>query len=132
MFDFNFRLKSKKRKKTKQSKPKGLSTAEIEFQNFRNDFLDPVLKKCQELFNKQSNSPKAADLVKSYLNRYLITPSPTRWNSLYDSVCLLASLIDEKPDEINDVMKGLNLDKIYPNDHAVLKEYIKVLKNFKL
>ncbi|KAJ6639010.1 hypothetical protein Bhyg_11749, partial [Pseudolycoriella hygida] len=96
---------------------------------FRETVLDPVLEKCQKLFNKQSNSPKAADLVRSYLHRYLVTPSPTRWNSMFDSVSLVSELLDEKPKEMESVMTGLGLEKFSSRDREILKEYIKVTRN---
>ncbi|KAJ6645969.1 hypothetical protein Bhyg_01178 [Pseudolycoriella hygida] len=97
-------IKLKKPKKKKNAAPKRrekeLTASEREFNEFRETVLDPVLEKCQKLFNKQSNSPKAADLVHSYLHRYLVTPSPTRWNSMFDSVSLVSELLDEKPKEM--------------------------------
>lgn len=72
-------VKIKKPRKCKK-KVTRLSESDKKFNIFRQSILDPTLKKCQDLFNKQQNSTKAADLVKSYLNRYLVTPTPTRWN----------------------------------------------------
>lgn len=121
-------IKIKKQKATK--KKKEMTPFEIEYKTFRERILDPVLAKCQDLFNKQQNSAKAADLVHSYLNRYLITPSPTRWNSLFDSIVLLSELLEKMPDKILNVTNGLGLEKITPRDHAILKEYIKVTMIF--
>ncbi|KAJ6646217.1 hypothetical protein Bhyg_01428 [Pseudolycoriella hygida] len=115
-------------KKTTQRK-KQLPASDVEFNAFRTNTLDPVLKKCQDLFNKQSNSSKAADLVDGFLNRYLVTPSPTRWNSLYDSVLFLSTLLDKKPEEMNNVITGLSLEKISLRDHAILKEFIKLTES---
>lgn len=103
-----------------------MTAFDTEYKNFRDAILDPVLAKCQKLFNKQQNSAKAADLVHSYLNRYLVTPSPTRWNSLFDSAVVLSSLLDTMPEAILNVTNGLGLDRITPKDHAILKEYIQV------
>ncbi|KAJ6648333.1 hypothetical protein Bhyg_03561 [Pseudolycoriella hygida] len=110
-------------------KRKQLTAFETEFNDFRVNTLDPVLKKCQDLFNMQSKSSKAADLIHSFLNRYLVVPSATRWNSLYDSVTLLSTLLDDKPEEMTDVMTGLSLEKISSREHDVLKEYIKITEN---
>ncbi|KAJ6643581.1 hypothetical protein Bhyg_08544, partial [Pseudolycoriella hygida] len=96
--------------------------------NFKKAFQDHQTK-CQDLFNKQSNSSKAADLAHGFLNRYLVTPSPTRWNSLYDSVLFLSTLLDEKPEEMNNVITGLSLEKISMRDHAILKEFIKLTES---
>ncbi|KAJ6648110.1 hypothetical protein Bhyg_03335 [Pseudolycoriella hygida] len=126
-------VKLKKPKKKKNAAPKRrekeLTASEREFNEFRETVLDPVLEKCQKLFNKQSNSPKAADLVHSYLHRYLVTPSPTRWNSMFDSVSLVSELLDEKPKEMESVMTGLGLEKFSSRDREILKEYIEVTRN---
>lgn len=37
-----------------------------------------VFGKCQAIFNKQNQSTVAADTIKNYLGRYLITPNATR------------------------------------------------------
>lgn len=98
-----------------------------EFYVFRETTLDPVFKKCQDLFNKQNRSSKSADLIHSYLNRYLLIPSDTRWNSMYDSVLILSGLLDSNPVEMEKVFTGLGLEKIQPYEHLILKEYIKVI-----
>lgn len=121
-------VKIKKQRATK--KKRDVPAFDSEYKNFRETILDPVLAKCQELFNKQQNSSKAADLVHNYLNRYLVTPSPTRWNSLYDSCVTLSELLDKKPEEMLNVTNGLGLERITPRDHAILKEYIKVTEIF--
>lgn len=107
-------------------KRKEMTAFDAEYKNFRDVILDPVLEKCQDLFNKQQNSAKAADLVHRYLNRYLITPSPTRWNSLFDSAVVLSLLLDTMPEAILNVTKGVGLERITPKDHVILKEYIQV------
>ncbi|KAJ6639491.1 hypothetical protein Bhyg_12237 [Pseudolycoriella hygida] len=124
-------IKVKKLRQSKKGthKRKQLTAFETEFNDFRVNTLDPVLKKCQDLFNMQSKSSKAADLIHSFLNRYLVVPSATKWNSLYDSVTLLSTLLDDKPEEMTVVMTGLSLEKISSRDHDVLKEYIKITEN---
>lgn len=118
--------KPKKKNGPQKRKEKELTAFEKEFNDFREFVLDPVLTKCKNLFNKQSNSPKAADLIHSYLHRYLVTPSPTRWNSLFDSCTILSTLIDEKPNEMECVTTGLGLDNFNSTDSEILKEYIEV------
>ncbi|KAJ6647987.1 hypothetical protein Bhyg_03212 [Pseudolycoriella hygida] len=101
-------IKLKKPKKKKNAAPKlrekELTASEREFNEFRETVLDPVLEKCQKLFNKQSNSPKAADLVHN-------------------------ELLDEKPKEMESVMTGFGLEKFYSRDREILKEYIEVTRN---
>ncbi|KAJ6634237.1 hypothetical protein Bhyg_17294, partial [Pseudolycoriella hygida] len=120
-------IKIKKQRVIK--KKKELTAFQLEYKLFRETIFDPVLAKCQELFNKQQNSSKAADLVHSYLNRYLVTPSPTRWNSLFDSIVCLSALLDEMPEELLNVTNGLGLERITPMDHAIIKEYIRITEN---
>lgn len=121
----------KKKKKTKKNKTSTKAKENIKFnrkfRRFRRNVLDPVLAKCTALFNKQQQSTKAADLIHAGLSRYLVTPCPTRWNSLYDSVVLVSELLIEKPAEMNKIFDLLELDHIQPDDHQVLKEYIQVI-----
>lgn len=128
--DIKMKKPKKKLNVSQKRKEKELTAPEKEFNDFRELVLDPVLTKCQNLFNKQSNSPKASDLIHSYLHRYLITPSPTRWNSLFDSCALLSKLLDEKPKEMECVTTGLGLENFNSSDGQVLKEYIEVLTLF--
>lgn len=103
----DIKVKKQKSQDKTTRKRKEMTAMETEFKNFRDATLDPVLAKCQELFNKQQKSSKAADLVHSYLNRYLVTPSPTRWNSLFDSIVVLSSLLDTMPEAMLNVTNGL-------------------------
>lgn len=123
----DIKLKKPKKKKNGPQKRKEITASEKEFNDFRELVLDPVIAKCQNLFNKQSNSPKASDLIHSYLHRYLIIPSSTRWNSLFDSVGLVSELLGEKPKEMECVTTGLGLESFNSTDCEVLKEYIQVL-----
>jgi hypothetical protein len=120
--------KSKEPRKSKK-KENELSEDDKTYNHFLQTILDPVLKKCKDLFKKQQNSSKAADVIQSHLNRYLLTPSPTRWNSLYDSLNLLSTLITEKPKEMLNIFTELCLEKIEPKEQVILREYVKVISH---
>lgn len=72
--------------------------------------LDPVLEKRTNLLTKQQRSSKAADFIHGLLNRYLLISSPTRWNSLYDSLTLLSKLLEETPAVMTQIFDELELD----------------------
>jgi len=48
-----------------------------------------AMAKCSAIWNKVSRSPKACEEYTSVMNSQSLCPCPTRWNSLYDSVCSL-------------------------------------------
>ncbi|XP_063220852.1 uncharacterized protein LOC134530157 [Bacillus rossius redtenbacheri] len=97
---------------------------------------DPAFKKvarstfarCQALWNKQ-RSTVAADLVKEIFGKLLYTPCATRWNSLYDSVnCLLSVVQQHGEDMLDKLVDGLGLPRFRPAELAFLVEYAMVMK----
>ena len=65
--------------------------------------------KAQTLWNQQSRSTVAADIIQEELKRRLVVPNATRWNSLYDSLRFLLKLIDENKSSIQRAMIRLKL-----------------------
>lgn len=84
-----------------------------------------VLAKCQVLFNKQNMSTLAAEMIYKHLERYLVVPGATRWNSMFDSLQLLLSKVDKLDDICRDL--GVPLFK-KPSETDFLKEYCQVLE----
>lgn len=87
---------------------------------------ESVFKKCAALWNKQSQSARAADLVQDTCGRYLIRPVTTRWNSLHDSLECLLQLVKEGKD-IDGLCRKLNVPVLLRStDVKFIEEYCKV------
>ncbi|KAK0049029.1 hypothetical protein Bpfe_021614 [Biomphalaria pfeifferi] len=54
--------------------------------------------KCTAIWNKCSRSPKSCEEYFDVMNSQPMCPCPTRWNSLYDSVCNLTKTSDKLKD----------------------------------
>lgn len=54
-----------------------------------------TMSKAQAFWNVQNRSTVAADLIQEELKRRLKVPNATRWNSTYDSVSVLNTLLEE-------------------------------------
>ena len=50
--------------------------------------------KAQEIWNKQSRSSKAFDVIKNNIGFLLQVPTVTQWNSVYDTVGRLIAIFD--------------------------------------
>lgn len=48
--------------------------------------------KYQVIWNAASQRPKSSEIINNILNRGLIYPRPTRWNSLHDSIAKLIKI----------------------------------------
>jgi len=65
------------------------------------------MSKAQALWNRQNHKVVCAFSTKNQLGRKLVTPCATRWNSIYDSVSVLHSMLLAKQREINNIcIKG--------------------------
>jgi hypothetical protein len=54
-----------------------------------------AMKKAWQLWKTQSRSTTGADIIKEELNKRLVIPNSTWWNSLYDSVKVLNELAED-------------------------------------
>lgn len=88
--------------------------------------INTTINKCLALFKKQTGSSKASDRIKEVLDVLLVTPSATRWNSLFDSIRHLLALIESKFPEVNKLCEEFNLKRFYQTDSRILQEYMKV------
>lgn len=91
------------------------------------EVLSSVISKCQAVFNKQNRSAQVADMIKSKIGRYLITPIATRWNSSFSSLKLFLKILKSKETEMNSILEILKLEKLTDAEKDFLEEYIKVL-----
>ncbi|RXN04055.1 Zinc finger BED domain-containing 4 [Labeo rohita] len=71
-----------------------------------------------------SGRPKSAEKLSEVLNCRLITPCPTRWNSLYDSL----NQLNTQRGKLGDIMLKLNLPSFRDAELDYLEEYTKILK----
>jgi hypothetical protein len=55
-----------------------------------------VEEKANELWKKQRASPSLMEIVVKYMGKRLVTPGQTRWNSKYDALCCLSSLMEDE------------------------------------
>nr|XP_023677321.1 uncharacterized protein LOC111849037 [Paramormyrops kingsleyae] len=84
-----------------------------------------TMGKCSALWNA-SGRPKSAEKLSEVLNCGLITPCPTRWNSLYDSL----NQLNTQRGKLGDIMLKLNLPSFRDAELDYLEEYTKILKPF--
>jgi len=65
------------------------------------------MSKAQALWNRQNREVVCASSIKNQLGHKLVTPCATRWNSIYDSVSVLHSMLLAKQREVNSIcIKG--------------------------
>jgi hypothetical protein len=55
-----------------------------------------AMAKAQGLWNAQSRSTQFADIIEEEFERRLVVPNATRWNSVYDSIMVLNTLLEKK------------------------------------
>jgi hypothetical protein len=85
--------------------------------------------KCQALWNKQSRSNIAAEVIHDAFGLQLVVPNQTRWNSMYSSVERINRLIGEKGlDVLNGVCDKLDLPQFRRAEVAFIAEYVTVMK----
>ena len=83
--------------------------------------------KLQATWNKQNSASLAADNIKDSSGTYLITPGATRWNSTYDTVCHVHSLL-YKPDlkgKFDKLLDDLKIRRLQP---IYMAEYLQVMQ----
>ena len=84
-----------------------------------------TMGKCQALWNLVNRSPKASDTVSQISEGVaVLTPCPTRWNSMYDSVRRLVAF----GDKLAQMLDALELPKLNRLEMEFLREYCKVME----
>ena len=100
--------------------------------------LDGALKKTSvqtfaklsAIWNKQNRSTSAANTIKAALGTLLITPGDTRWNSYYDSVARVNSIVSTPSLEpkFDVVCDELQIKRLLPSQKRFISEYVQVMK----
>jgi len=94
---------------------------------FKGIYRSAMAKACA-LWNLQDRSTVAADKIYEEIQRRLLSPNATRWNSTYDSVVVLNSILEDKRPALHRVMTQLKIKSFNDQDVGILKEYTKVIK----
>jgi len=86
--------------------------------------------KLQGLWNKQNRSALASDKIRSALGSLLITPGETRWNSTYDSIVKIDSLLSSPESEakFDKLCDELDIKRLQPLQKTFVHEYVQVLQ----
>lgn len=85
--------------------------------------------KCQALWNKQSRSVQASEVIAEAFGLQLIGPNQTRWNCTYMAVERINRLVTEKGiDVLNSVCDKISLVQFRRTEIAFLSEYATVMK----
>lgn len=81
------------------------------------------------MWNKQNRSAPAAEKIKSALGTYLITPGDTRWNSMYDSVVKVQSILSvpEQQAKFDTLCDELIGTRLLPQQKTFIDEYVQVM-----
>ncbi|RXM30783.1 Major facilitator superfamily domain-containing protein 3 [Acipenser ruthenus] len=82
--------------------------------------------KCQALWNKQSRSTQASDLISATLGRLFQIPNATRRNSVYQAMEQLKRFMEEQEEGLNRVCDGLGLPRFKLVETAFIREYVMV------
>lgn len=80
--------------------------------------------KCTAIWNKCSRSPKSCEEYFDVMNSQPMCPCPTRWNSLYDSVCNLT----KTSDKLKDLCIALKVPVFKDYEIKFLLEFIECMK----
>lgn len=85
--------------------------------------------KCQAMWNKQSRSVQASELIADTFGLHLVVPNQTRWNSTYFAVERLNRVVGDKGlDALNSLCDKLGLVQFRRTEVAFLSEYVTVMK----
>ena len=70
----------------------------------------------------------AARDIKNAAGRSLPVPSATKWNSFYDALKVLVTVLSEHMIEVNRVCRAHSLSAFTTSDKEVYSEYVTVMK----
>ncbi|XP_011686460.1 PREDICTED: uncharacterized protein LOC105449160 isoform X2 [Wasmannia auropunctata] len=81
-----------------------------------------------KLWNKQNQSTQVADKIKDVCGVYLKTPVVTRWNSTFDSVLQLVTLLKDGSEKINQCLDHCNLQRLSEIEMKFMEEYCQIME----
>ncbi|XP_038123771.1 zinc finger BED domain-containing protein 4-like [Cyprinodon tularosa] len=81
--------------------------------------------KCTALWNKANRSTLAAEVVSDVVNKKLLVPCTTRWNSFYEAV---ARIVEIPMTDLSAIADRLQLKSISDRELNFLKEYCVTMK----
>ncbi len=81
----------------------------------------------RKVWSRYNQSVVFADLVKDKFTKALITPSPTRWNSTYDSVLRILDLYKENRVSFGAMLTTADCPQLNQNQIAFLQEWSGVM-----
>ncbi|XP_071639299.1 uncharacterized protein [Temnothorax longispinosus] len=88
----------------------------------------PTFAKLTKLWSKQNQSTQVADKIKDICGIYLKTPVVTRWNSTFDCVCQLMTLLKDGSEKVNQCLDYCSLSRLTNDDIKFLDEYCQVME----
>ncbi|QQP35817.1 Uncharacterized protein FKW44_020724 [Caligus rogercresseyi] len=83
----------------------------------------------QKLWNKSNQSTTFSDKVRDKFSRLFITPTATRWNSVFDSVKRAKELREENRTAFNSLLAGANLPVLTDRDIIFIEEWLRVMQH---
>ena len=89
-----------------------------------------TFSKLTALWNKQNRSVAASEKIKDALGMLLVTPGESRWNSVYDALCKVHSILCVPETEIkfDKLCDELTIKRLQPLQKTFVKEYVAVMK----
>lgn len=84
--------------------------------------------KIKQVINLQQRSTRMSDLVDSLLGKKFSVPCVTRWNSWYKCVEVVNKFINEKRENLNELMENEEFEPFTDDEIIILKEYEQLYK----
>ncbi|XP_067216757.1 uncharacterized protein [Linepithema humile] len=84
--------------------------------------------KLTKLWNKQNQSTQVTDKIKEICGVYLKTPVIKRWNSTFDSILQLVTLLKNDSEKINQCLDYSNLQRLTENEIKFIEGYCQAMK----
>lgn len=84
-----------------------------------------TLGKCQALWDKQSRSTQASDIIQEILGNQLIIPNATRWNATYNALERIKRITTAGGD-LDDVCDRLEVPRFKQAERTFISEYVTV------
>ena len=89
-----------------------------------------TFSKLSALWNKQNRTTNAAEAIKSALGTLLITPGETRWNSYYDAVSKVNTILSspELATKFDALCEQFEIKRLLVTRKRFISEYVQVFK----